>query len=114
MNRYLEIAKAASKNSDMGKQVGSVVVRGGRVLGIGFNREGSCKATPTAWSRHAEIQACINTDVRGATVYVWRGHRVTGDPRLSRPCQSCYGYLTQAGVKAIVYSVNGGWEKERI
>jgi len=27
MNRYLEIAKAASKNSDMGKQVGSVVVR---------------------------------------------------------------------------------------
>ena len=114
MNRYMDIARAAAKQSEMPKQVGAVVVRGGRVLGIGFNREGSCKATPTAWSRHAEISACINTDVRGATVYVWRGHKTTDAPRMSRPCPSCHAYLTLAGVKAIVFSVNDGWEKERV
>lgn len=110
--RYLEIARAAARQSIQKKQVGAVIVRGGRVLGLGFNREGSCKQTPTAWSRHAEVVAVLDAgDARGSTVYTYRG--VHG-PRLAKPCSSCMTVLKAAGVKKVVYSVLGGWKRERV
>lgn len=113
MNRYLDLAAALSRQSDMSKQVGAVIVRGGRVLGVGFNRMGSCKHTPAAWSRHAETQAVLSagSNVKGATVYVYRGKHT---PRLARPCDSCRTLLTTVGVRTMVYSVEDGWERERV
>ena len=110
--RYLEIARAAARQSTQKKQVGAVVVRGGRVLGLGYNREGSCKQTPGAWSRHAEVVAVLDAgDARGCTVYVYRGKL---SPRLAKPCASCRVVLKAAGVKRVVYSTVGGYARERV
>lgn len=49
----------------------------------------------------------------GATVYVVRlGSR--GDRRMARPCPECWKKLRQLGVKAVIYSTDGGWERELI
>lgn len=112
MNRYMELAAALSRQSSMPKQVGAIVVRGGRVLGVGFNREGSCRHTPSAWSRHAEVAAVLDAgDARGCTLYVYRGKM---GPRLSKPCQSCQTLLRAAGIKKVYYSVAGGMERMRL
>lgn len=104
----MHIAQAAARKSTMKPQVGAVVVRGGRVLGVGFNSEGYSKRTPGAWSRHAEVQACLNVDVRGATVFVYRAHGLTGGPMLARPCLSCWEFMRQAQVRRAVWTAPGG------
>ena len=109
------IAEAASRLSSMPKRVGAAVIKNGKVLGVGYNRTGYTTRTPKAWSRHAEVQAVIQAgNVRGSTVYVYRGHRLTDSPLLARPCTTCMELLSIAGVRKVVYSSPKGWMQEKV
>ena len=99
----MSIARAASKLSPMKPKLGAVVMKGGSVLGIGYNRPGS--SPHSRWSRHAELTAIVAAgDCRGATLYVWRGHALTGEPLLAKPCSGCQEAISLAGIRKVIYS----------
>lgn len=89
---------------------GCVIVKSGAVQGRGVNtyrnQPGIIEQTD-ALSVHAEINAlkrCAN--VNGAVLYVARVNNA-GEPRQSRPCPDCLKALKVAGVKRVVYTING-------
>lgn len=91
---------------------GSVIVKGGRVISTGFNKERnhpmyvSSEHIKTDCSVHAEIDALKKAkDASGATVYVARVNR-KGQARDSRPCNRCYKSLIDSGIKKIIYTIS--------
>lgn len=101
----MHVAAAASKLSPLKPKVGAAIVRGGRVLSVGFNRPGSSKLSASRYSRHAEVAAIIaGGDVRGGTIYVFRSHAKTGVPLLAKPCRDCQDALELAGIRKVVFS----------
>ena len=99
----MHVARAASRLSPLRPKIGAAVVKGGRVLGIGYNRPGSSRWSK--WSRHAEVTALLNaSQTEGATLYVWRGHGKTGEPMLSKPCEGCQEAIRLAGIRKVVFS----------
>ena len=89
---------------------GAVIVKGGRVLSTGVNKERnhplivSSEHIKTHCSVHAEVDALKKAgDVRGATMYVARVNK-TGQERNSRPCKYCYANIKKSGIKKIVYT----------
>lgn len=89
---------------------GAVIVKGGRVLSTGMNKERnhpkivSSEHIKTHCSVHAEIDALKKAgDVRGATMYIARVNK-RGQDRSSRPCDKCYSNIINAGIKKIVYT----------
>lgn len=91
---------------------GSVIVKGGRVIGTGINKERnhpryvSSEHIKTDCSVHAEIDALKKTrDANGATVYIARVNK-KGQARDSKPCARCYSALKSNGIKQIVYTTS--------
>jgi len=89
---------------------GAVIVKGGRVLATGMNKERnhplivSSEHIKTHCSVHAEIDALKKAgNVRGATMYIGRVNR-RGQERNSRPCDKCYVSIINSGIKKIVYT----------
>jgi pyrimidine deaminase RibD-like protein len=82
-----------------------VIVRGGRVLGVGTVRErndvATCRETPWKSTEHAEraaIRSVKNT--RGATAYVVRVG-ADGTLRHAQPCCRCQAAIEAAGLRAV-------------
>jgi hypothetical protein len=109
---YFKLAKNVSKYSDYKIKVGAVIARR-KPIGVASNK---CKthpihANPDKSLRkniHAEIRAvinCGNEDLKGAIVYVYRQTK-DGKPALARPCNYCYNYLKERGVRTIYYTTN--------
>lgn len=93
MNHALGLARQAAAEGEV--PVGAVVVRGGVVLGEGYNRP-VATADPTA---HAEIEALRaaarstgNYRLSGATLYV-----------TLEPCPMCAGAIINARIERVVY-----------
>lgn len=91
---------------------GSVIVKGGRVIATGINKDRnhpaivSSEHIKTDCSVHAEIDAIKKAkDATGATVYVARVNR-RGQARDSRPCNRCYSALKSNGIKKIIYTMS--------
>lgn len=88
----------------------AVVVKGGRVLAMGVNRDkpGYLKSRLYALFQgvHAEVDAVLQCDpdeLRGAELYVV-GHRPrSGALITSKPCEACQSYLADVGLKAVYY-----------
>jgi tRNA(adenine34) deaminase len=91
-----EALRCAQRALEMGEvPVGAVVVRDGKIIGCGWNRNIE-KADPTA---HAEIIALREA---GATV----GNHRLGDCELFvtiEPCAMCAGAMVHARIKGLVY-----------
>ena len=113
---FLELAKYYASLSDAKKQHGAVVVKGNRVMGIGYNKN---KNNPNYISeehikkyssRHAEWEAMrdANWNVRGANLYVARVNR-QGMTRNSEPCQFCKEKIKEAGIKKVFYTTGEQW-----
>lgn len=122
----LRLALRVAETSEVSQKHGAVVVRGGSVLSIGYNsytndpkcfpenylndtRKNPKIFNPEAISVHAEVAAmkrCASESLRGATVYV---ARITqgGFIGNSAPCQACAQALLEAGVKKVVYTMDG-------
>lgn len=88
----------------------AVVVKGGRVLAMGVNRNNPGYLKSRLYERfqgiHAEVDAvrqCEPEELRGAELYVV-GHRPrSGALITSKPCEACQAYLSDVGLKAVYY-----------
>lgn len=91
---------------------GSVIVKGGRVISTGINKERnhpkivSSEHIKTDCSVHAEIDALKKAkDVNGATIYIARVNK-RGEARDSKPCSRCYVALRNNGIKKVIYTIS--------
>lgn len=90
---------------------GAVVVRGGRIIGVGVNSTrgvSSVDQSENSWRGsylHAEEVAIKMAGSRasGATLYVSRVNK-NGEARLSEPCIRCDGVISRSGVRRVVYT----------
>lgn len=98
-------------------KVGAVIVRSGRVLGMGVNRY---RNHPTmvmsleGVSYHAEEVAIRRAgDVTGATIYVARITK-SGHIGMAMPCERCQSLLHESGIHTAVWTTPTGWGKSRV
>lgn len=107
--KYIGIARKVSKKSTYKIQVGSCIIKGNRILGLGCN---STKTHPKATTRankiHAEHQALIDAginELEGSVAFVYRETK-DGKAANSKPCASCEALLREAGIKKVYYSLD--------
>lgn len=111
--RYLAIAANLARSSQVHRyKHGAIIVKGGRVVSTGINK---IRNHPSVLNNnkedilsdahiHAEIDAIKKvSDLRGAKIYIARVNR-SGQPRLSRPCETCYDAIVASGINKIVYT----------
>lgn len=114
-NKYFKLAKKLSFKSDYCHQLGAVVVKKNKVLGIGFNKphKTSPKSLHPFKTVHAELDAildCNRKAVKGSVIYVYREFK-DGTPANSKPCQYCEIMLKRAGIKKVFYTDNGQYKE---
>lgn len=113
---YLSLARYCAKKSKARNTHGAVVVKGGRVLGTGWNKNRnnphivSPEHIKTDCSVHAEVAAIREAgeeSVKGAIIYVARVNR-HGNDRDSKPCFRCSDLIKQVGIKRVVFTSEAG------
>jgi deoxycytidylate deaminase len=90
---------------------GAVVVKSGRVIGTGYNKnknhplQVSPEHIKTHCSRHAEVEAIRDARfaVEGATLYVARVNN-QGQDRNSKPCKYCQAVISATKIKKVIYT----------
>lgn len=135
MHRYLkmamEYAKSHEYDQNMDYSLCAIIVRGGSIKSIGFNKQdvnsfvGHCELMARQnyhdshrchhhhknynIQTHAELDAISRSrgkiDLRGSKVYVVRLRR-TGDYGMARPCSICENALYRYGIKQAFYSID--------
>lgn len=115
--RWLAVATSQASIAPHAKwRVGAVIVGGGRVLGVGFNRyrNDPSQVDLAGVSYHAEQVAIRRAgDVRGATIYVARITK-SGHIGMAKPCPNCQSLLLSNGIHRAVWTEAGGWGKSRL
>jgi deoxycytidylate deaminase len=120
--KYFNVAKSVSQLSDFHKcHMGCVVVYHKSIISTGCNQNkthtdqctyNAYRFKDEAGTRHcvhAEIDAIskikyMDIDWAKVKVFVYRGHKATGQPMLAKPCVSCMEYIRQLGIKNVYYS----------
>jgi deoxycytidylate deaminase len=115
--RFLQLAKKLSDKSAHKYRLGSVIVKGNKILGVGYNQTKThTKADNEFHTLHAELKAIINAQTRNlynTDIYVYRQLK-DGSPALSYPCKNCINAIKSLGIKNIYYTTNGGYAKKRV
>lgn len=114
--RFMGIAKKFAKRSTFPTaRMASVLVRGGRILAIGTNKERSGSLKHNAYTRnqahHAELDSCYRVDpklLKGAILYVAGFTRSGLDCWSSRPCSGCCAMLKSFGIRMAIFHDNSG------
>lgn len=109
---FLNVARYFADMSEEKKKHGAVVVKGGRVVGTGFNKfKNHPDIIPkhlvkTSCSRHAEEVAIheAGDNAKGAVLYVARVNK-QGIDRMSKPCIYCAELIKKSGIKKVIYTV---------
>ena len=113
---YLSVARYLAAKSVARNTHGAVIVKGGRVMGTGWNKNRNHPAIvspehiKTECSYHAEevaIREAGEDNVRGAVIYVARISK-NGDARDSKPCSKCAALIRQAGIKRVIFTMEAG------
>ena len=106
---FLALAVKIAEQSSCDTRHGAVIVKGGSVLAVGWNKN---KNHPTVFgegsilcaSVHAEMDALSKvSDAKGATMYIARLNK-RGVPMMSKPCESCSEGLDRAGIRRVVHT----------
>lgn len=108
---YLSVARYFALKSKSNKKHGAVVVKSGRVVGTGYNKDRnspfivSPEHIKPHCSRHAEIEAIKEAghNVSGAVLYVARVNR-QGQDRNSKPCKLCQEVIDEINIKKVIYT----------
>lgn len=114
---FLNMARYLAEKSEENKKHGAIIVKSGRVVGMGFNK---FKNHPDVipedlikvhCSRHAEEVAIkeAGKNSRGAILYVARVNR-QGEDRNSKPCHICSELIASSGIKKVIYTVEESYE----
>lgn len=82
-----------------------MIVKGGSVLSIGYNRISDHPAAYFGNSFHAEHDAIRKApcDLRGAKMYVYRFSRCDNTLKPSRPCMFCQQEIAKAGISHVFF-----------
>lgn len=132
INRYLNMAKEASRQSDFTKhKLGAVAIYHGSLLATGCN---SCKTSPIQkrYNKardykveagykntncvHAEV-ACLSKiryldiDFSKVKLYVYREHK-NGVKTLARPCPACQKMIKDMGIREVWFTTENGFGYE--
>lgn len=113
MSRWLRYALAEARKAPHHQwKVGACLVRGGNIVGTGFNRYRNSPAIVGASgvSYHAEevaIRRAGSTD--GTTLFVARITK-SGMLGLAKPCQRCQQLALEAGVSTVYWTTPTGWD----
>lgn len=114
---FLSLARQASRKSDHHThRIGCVIAKRNKVLGSGHNVIKTHPRSPHRFGFiHAEFMAAMQAsyELQGATVYVFREQK-DGTASMAKPCEDCWRFLHECGVKEVVYSFEGSFKKERI
>ena len=108
---FLSVARYFATKSSARNTHGAVIVKGGRVVGTGYNRNRnhprsvSPEHIKTDCSVHAEDSAIRDAgyDVKNAVIYIARVNK-NGEDRDSMPCPRCMDLITDSGIKRIIHT----------
>jgi len=85
----------------------AIIVKGGNILSIGYNRTGHHPSAYYGNSFHAEhdvIRKCSNVEtLRGAKMYVYRFAREAPVVRSSKPCERCQEKIRDVGISRVLF-----------
>lgn len=110
---YLSVARYFATKSTARNTHGCVVVKGGRVLATGWNKNRnhptivSPEHIKTDCSYHAEEVAIreAGEKAKGAVIYIARVNK-HGTDRNSKPCERCNELINKVGIKRVVYTTH--------
>ena len=116
--KYFNIAKQLSYKSEYHHKLGAVIIKKGKILGVGFNKPNKThpKSNHPFHTIHSELDAILGVsreDLKGATIYVYR-EGANGKPVLAKPCKYCQELIKLANIKEVCYTINDGYKKEII
>lgn len=115
MIRFFELARRISFKSSYKHRLGSLIVKKGKVLGIGYNSNRTHPKSKNEFNMlHAELSAILNSrleDFTDCSIYVYR-ETPTGKIATSYPCKHCYNMICSLGFKDINYTDYHGFKKE--
>jgi deoxycytidylate deaminase len=108
---FLSVARYMATKSTSRQRHGAILVKGGRVIGTGFNKDRnhpdrvSPEHIKTHCSVHAEIDAIRDAswNVKGAVLYVARVSP-RGEDRYSKPCTRCEVVIEETQIKKVIYT----------
>ena len=108
---FLSVARYLASKSDSRHKHGAIVVKGGSVIGTGFNKDRnhpdivSPEHIKSHCSVHAEVDAIRDAkwNVKGAVVYVARINN-QGKDRNSKPCDRCMVLIEETQIKKVIYT----------
>jgi deoxycytidylate deaminase len=108
---FLSVARYLASKSEARQKHGAIVVKGGSVLGTGYNKDRnhpdnvSPEHIKTHCSVHAEVEAIRDAgwNVKGAVLYVARINRF-GEDRYSKPCDRCTVVIEETQIKKVIYT----------
>ena len=109
----LNLAVKVAATSDLAQRHGAVIVKNGRVLALGVNKQKNADINaphalnaPEYFTVHAEADAINRArNIKGATIYIARVNK-RGEERLSRPCDSCAETIRKAGIRTVIYTLS--------
>lgn len=115
--RWLRLALVQAEKAPHSKwRVGAAVVRGGSVVGKGFNkyRNDPAFVQHDGVSYHAEAVALrrAGENAVGATLYVARV-TLSGNLGLAKPCERCQALIAEHGIHSVAWSTSSGLHKAR-
>lgn len=104
--RYAPLAHQYAWRSNSTKKMAAVLVKGGSVLSLGYNR--IKQDTKAYWqvSIHAELDALINAPYfqgKKTKMLVYRFSREKDHLVSSKPCTKCFALLQEYGVYSVTY-----------
>lgn len=125
MQRFLALAKRIAADNGGNWRHGAVLVKGGRVIATAPNvykndpalfqaeyphdlqRQKSALREHCSVHAEAKVIRLAGSAARGSTIYVARMDRY-GYSAMSKPCQDCAAAMSEAGVKAVVFTSGEG------
>ncbi len=118
IRRYLQLAKKLAATSTYGNfRHGAILTSSGSaIIGMGTNNEKYCSVGAKYRSSnkghatyHAEIASIMHLErdvTKGATIYVARIAKGSGEDRMSKPCPMCHAVLEAQGIKKVSYTID--------
>lgn len=116
--KFFDLARKLSYKSDYhSHRLGAVIVKGGDVIGVGFNKKKTHPMSKTRFNNiHAELSAVLNSgleNLHGCSIYVYRETR-QGQPAMARPCVDCMRMLQQLSIDKVFYTSDSGFSEEEV
>lgn len=115
--KYFNLARKSSKKSDHKHKLGAVVVKGNKVLSLGFNKVKTHPKSPHNFKTiHAEFDAINEVkydDLRNADIYVYRETK-DGKMADSFPCQYCQQLIEMYEFRNIFYTTENRYARKKL